>query len=737
MSYGTASPGLVGRLLGAFGYHKALPPPGALYAAQAQASPTFAPLNFPGWAEYEKQVPNQSADEGRARTAVASSWVYACVSAIANEASVARLVVKERGGDEGEQDIENHPLELLWEAPNPFMGRSFLVSFWVWQRLLFGKSFLYWVSGPDGEIAEVWPVPATMLHPIPDEKTFIGGYWFKARPDARPIKIDAKFITYSRIVHPFDVRDGLSPLAAAFVDVEAEIAMAKWNRSFFAKENATPEGMITVAKDMLDPDIARVRQEIADFFGGGTRRVAVARAGDMDWKPFGRTQKDMEFLSGRTYSGEAIMRVFGIPAGYFAKDATRANSEGAKATMIENAVWPHLVALAEDLNAQTLPHHWGDDLRVMFDDIRPRNRVLELDEFKTYMAVKTVNELRASIDLPELEEDDKRGPLFVKEIEMGAAAPDAEAEEAVDPESLPPAELPEDDAGDVPPEIAEPAAAAPADAPTKALDLRRWQTKALKALKDGRRPAVRFVSDAIPPEEARAITDALTGAQTPADVRAAFGEALRGGPFALKRADDALPQALAAALAQAGANPDAVDMAALQRALVQALTPALTTRYAATAVDVAVRLGVPMDPAEAAALAQEWAASYVPGAVSGMTETTEAALRAALATARQTPGLTLGALAETLAPVFGADRADLIATTELTRAAAQATAASQTYLAGRGVATRQVWRSANDERACPVCGPRNGQPQGDGWDEPPPAHPRCRCFVTLDLVRHA
>lgn len=520
MSYGTASPGLVTRLLGAFGYHKALPPPGVITAPPPSAT-TFAPIAFPGWAEYEKQVPNQSADEGRARTAASSSWVYACVSAIANEASVAQLVVKQRVGGEGEEDIENHPLERVWEAPNPFMGRSFLVSFWTWQRLLFGKAFLYWVPGADGDVKEVWPVPALMLHPIPDEQKFIGGYWFKARPDATPIRIDAKYVTYSRVVHPFDVRDGLSPLAAAFVDIEAEIAMAKWNKSFFASENATPEGMITVAKDMLDTDIARVRQEIADFFGGGRRRVAVARAGDMDWKPFGRTQKDMEFLSGRTYSGEAIMRVFGIPAGYFAKDATRANSEGAKATMIENAVWPHLVALAEDMNAQTVPPLWGDELRVMFDDIRPRNRALELEEFRTHQAVKTVDELRASIDLPALEAGDKRGPLFVKEIEMGAAAPDeeAEAEADVDPESMPPAEVPEDDA---PPEEAD-APPEEADATTKALDLRRWQTKALKALKDGKRPAVRFVSDAIPSGEAAAISEALNAAETAAEVKAAFG----------------------------------------------------------------------------------------------------------------------------------------------------------------------------------------------------------------------
>jgi HK97 family phage portal protein len=557
MTYGTAQPGLLARLLAAL--KAAPPPPGAMY--QQQSSPSFYPINFPGWAEYERERAGTARDEARAKTAVSSSWVYACVNAIANEGSVARLVVKTRTSDTGEEDVENHDLERLWEAPNPFMGRSFLVSFWFWQRLLLGKAYLYWVPDSAGRIVEVWPVPALTLTPIKDPKRFISGYWFKARPAAQPIRIDARFVTYSRIPHPFDIYDGLSPLAAAMVDVEAELAMAAWNRSFFSNENATPEGMITVAKDMLDPDIARVRQEIADFFGGGKRRVAVARAGDMDWKPFGRSQKDMEFLQGRTHSGEAIMRVFGIPAGYFAKEATRANSEGAKATMIENAVWPHLVALAEDLNAQTLPAHWPDpNLRVGFDDIRPRNRALEMQEWAAMQPFTLVNELRKLANLEELPEDDKRGGLLVKEIEMGAAAPDApgDAEMAeADPESLPPAELPENGAdaatGDVPPEVETEEGAIPADATAKALplarstlteiaeagrraneagpvansearflDLRRWERKALAAVKAGKRAAVKFASDAIPADEAAAIRAALETAQDAAAVKAAF-----------------------------------------------------------------------------------------------------------------------------------------------------------------------------------------------------------------------
>jgi hypothetical protein len=53
-------------------------------------------------------------------------------------------------------------------------------------------------------------------------------------------------------------------------------------------------------------------------------------------------------------------------------------------------------------------------------------------------------------------------------------------------------------------------------------DLDRWQSKALKRLKDKGNAAAPFLSDAIPPEDHARITAALKAATTPADVRAAF-----------------------------------------------------------------------------------------------------------------------------------------------------------------------------------------------------------------------
>lgn len=96
-------------------------------------------------------------------------------------------------------------------------------------------------------------------------------------------------------------------------------------------------------------------------------------------------------------------------------------------------------------------------------------------------------------------------------------------------------------------------------------------------------------------------------------------------------------------------------------------------------------------------------------------------------------------LVKRLETTFGRQRAELIASTETTRAYAEGNT-----LAYResGVVDDREWRTAADERVCPICGPLHkkratlGSPF-EGRHDNPPAHPRCRCWVVpvIDIPR--
>lgn len=145
--------------------------------------------------------------------------------------------------------------------------------------------------------------------------------------------------------------------------------------------------------------------------------------------------------------------------------------------------------------------------------------------------------------------------------------------------------------------------------------------------------------------------------------------------------------------------------------------------------------------------ARRWADQYVGELITEINATTLERTRRAVAAWIEN-GEPLEMLIEDLTPIFGRQRAELIASTEVTRAYARAN--RESYLAAGF--TRWEWRTAADERVCPVCGPLNGQTVriDEAFDpflpdeavalvrrsfSSPPAHPRCRCWVVPVIGR--
>jgi HK97 family phage portal protein len=743
---------ILDRLTAAFDAFKRGEPlmPGALQPPQRSAIGGY--ISFPGWDQINRDALNQSQnDQMPARTAMTSYLVYRAVNAIAQEASASVLQVVKRVSED-EEEVENHPFEVRWESPNPYMGRSFLLQYWTFQLLLTGEAYFYIIPGANG-IAELWPVPSWFIAPKPDPKLFIDGYLWQPDPQRAAIPIPKEYIVYSRLPNPFDLRRGLSPLASIMTEVEGDIAMARWNRAFFAKENAIPSGLISVPRDTLDTDMQRIRQEIFDFFGSGNRRIAVARSGDIEWKEFGRSQKDMEFLNGRQFTERAVLTAFGIPEGYFAKDATRANSEGAKATFIENAVWPKLVMLAEDLNSQMIDRYYPGH-RAVFEDIRPRNRAIELQEFTTLSTVLTVDELRARFKYDAL--GDVRGLMLLTEVQKqqpiistpaDAAVQQAAVakEEAAGPEPMTDKQL-----GDMIEKRVDDEERGAADAQLEAemeeegmkAELRRWERKALKAFKARGRAAVGFESDVIDADVAAEISTGLKSVSSAEGVRSVFAPFTKTVDVsemtpAERRIYRNVQKVLRASrdpMAAAILAEEPVDITQMSAELRAALEPVLVEAYVERFTALAQTAPPAIDIPAAGTFAADWAKLYTFDLVRGISTTTAKILQDAVATFMATPGMTRRELEALIEPAFGRRRASLIAVTEATRAAQAATVQTQTILRNAGYPTTRIWRTLNDELVCKVCGPQNGKEEAR-WTAPePPAHPGCRCSTTLEFI---
>jgi hypothetical protein len=92
-----------------------------------------------------------------------------------------------------------------------------------------------------------------------------------------------------------------------------------------------------------------------------------------------------------------------------------------------------------------------------------------------------------------------------------------------------------------------------------------------------------------------------------------------------------------------------------------------------------------------------------------------------------------------LGRIYGPTRAEMISVTEVTRAAAQGELAVAERLRLQGIDMLKIWQTNKDDVVCTtICEPLQGKDE-EIWRsvafEGPPAHPRCRCWLSLRLPK--
>ncbi len=193
---------------------------------------------------------------------------------------------------------------------------------------------------------------------------------------------------------------------------------------------------------------------------------------------------------------------------------------------------------------------------------------------------------------------------------------------------------------------------------------------------------------------------------------------------------DALGQQSGAALNGDVSDPKAVagrvkdDDATLREALTRMLIEAVTLGASEGKVSLGdAATGVDWNLVNEDA--RKWAEEYSYELTRGINDTTRQVLRDKIAAWIES-GEPMDALEEALAPWFGEERAQVIASTEVTRSFAEGN--RQAWQASK-VVTGWVWKTATDDIVCDVCQPLDGTRHGLD-DEMPPAHPRCRCWAS-------
>jgi HK97 family phage portal protein len=719
---------------------------------KAAVSPAPAHLRADAYEE-RFNIPDGTLAQNQAELYQRLSWVHIAVSVAAQAAAGVPLSVKQLMGED-RKDIPNHEFERLLNRPNPLQSRfEFLESTYAHRNLT--GNYYWWLNRPNERTPpiEMWGLQPHKVKPQPDGNMFLRGYlYYPGGNESTPVVLEPWEIVHFRRFHPLNTFVGLSPIEALATVAVGDLAMQKWNTNFFGKDNAKVPGFLAYADPINDTDWDRMKAEMKEQYGGTKRGLMMMNnvgKGGVQWVSTAMSQKDMEFLEARTFNKEEIFSIFapGLSS-VLAVNATEANATAGKSTLLEFAIWPQHVAVAEKITNDILPAY-GPDLVAEFDDVRKADEAMELAQIAEYGKTHTINEVRREFygDDPM---QDERGLLLPAEVGTGItdardpkevadekqARADAMAltmQQAQPPEQTPPEE----------PKVSpgEAAAAQMPEPPTgKALDLDRWQRKAVKRLRAGKGAACEFESEHISVDEAEAIGEGLKAATTPELIAAAFKATT---PDDLTPPERALYDKLSKVFGRTGGeyvrailNGQTPDLTILDARLRATLVPSMMEVMLDQAMNLAESIGVDFDPAAVATSASEWARQYSFDLVKGITNTTSGVLQSAVAQYQSTPGMTRDDLVRMLKPAFGDTRSQTIATTEITRASANGTARYQEELKQAGIEMVRVNNTNADDSVCSICGPLDGKTE-DAWPDSggPPWHVRCRCSVSLRLQK--
>lgn len=440
-------------------------------------------------------------------------WAYRCIKVRADAVAGVPLMLVDRDG----AAIPEHPLLDLLRDVNPdVMNLGDLLRATESAYNIWGVA--YWLivrNGAGGPPRAIYWLNPQTVEPLVEAGRGVVGYRQSAAGQTRDYP--ASDVMVFRNFNPLDDVGGLSPLAVALEEVNAELNAARYVASFFAND-ARPAGLLTTDQQLHDSDMEQVATWWNKLFRGvGNRwRTGIVSNG-LKWFRISFPPYELALPELRAEDRRSICAVLGVPAGMAGawEATTYATAHEQKASFYEDTVLPQLEYLAEVINWSLLalyPDLVARGARITWDiDHITALRESSNDRVQRVTALFQAGLITRSEARAEL------GLLTPADMEDGFMITLSQPElESQDADTNPPGE---ENAIKAAIDLADPHARRAAHA-----DLKRWERFAVRRVKAGRRLRP-FHSDVIPDDLHASVSESLAQAEGIEDVFVAFGEA--------------------------------------------------------------------------------------------------------------------------------------------------------------------------------------------------------------------
>lgn len=375
----------------------------------------------------------------------ANAAVWACVRVWARAFPEPELHVWADGAS-GREKQHGHPARLLMARPNPVMGEDEFWGYVITYLALGGNAYVWKERSRAGQVIALWPFHDGQVTPVPGQTTWIERYEYDpSGGSGTPRPIDPADIIHLRWApDPLQPTRGLAPLVSAARAVDSDNEALRYTYALL-KNDAVPRTILTSQLPLGQDQVAQLRAQWAEHYGGDRRGDIAVMSGDVSISRVGANLAELAVEAIHNIPESRIAAAFEVPAVLAGLNVglQRANALGGSQTdslrefFTESALVPRWRQVAGQFTAGLLAEFRTPGMTMEFDTATVS--AFQEDEIAKRSSVQaavaggwmSVNEARAVMGLPLVD----GGDVFIRPINI---IPEA-AVVATDREPAPPA----------------------------------------------------------------------------------------------------------------------------------------------------------------------------------------------------------------------------------------------------------------------------------------------------------
>ena len=342
-------------------------------------------------------------------TAMNLSAVYRATELISDSIAVLPIKIQRLDEKNGKNEIENHPLKLIFSDKNSnnILSKFTMMKLLVQSVILRGNGFALIHRAEDGTVIQLQflePQEVTInYNKIKNELYY-----------TVPKLTKSKHIEPCNMIHliknSYDGVNGLSVLSYAARALKTANATEESAKSFF-DNGMNLSGVLTVQGQLQQKQKDDIRASWAQAYANGGQGLAVLQ-GNMSYQPIQINAKDAQMIESRIYNVQDIARFFGISP-VLLGDLSHASLNTVEALQQEflvHTLQPYVTMIENEFNRKLLkPSERKLNIILETNEILRTDKSAQSNYYSTMLSngILSINEVRKELGYSPIEDGDK------------------------------------------------------------------------------------------------------------------------------------------------------------------------------------------------------------------------------------------------------------------------------------------------------------------------------------------